>query len=749
MRMRPSPTRLQLAADGADLLDIGGESTRPYARAGVGGRRIAARAAGDRAAGRASADSDFDRHQQGGRRPGGDRRRRGDHQRRHRPGRRSGDDSAGCRDRRAACARCTCRARRKRCRTIRRTTTSSPKCCDYLRERRDALVAAGIARERICLDPGIGFGKTHEHNIDADGELLRLSRARLPAAGRPFAQGLPGQAASATRKPTARMRRSAPRSPGGAGRADRPRPRRAAGPRSACWRSKRPAGWNWRAIWRFSDAALSARKPTLTQVPDIDRYLMGSTPHVALRASVEPTFDGHRHRARSRQVLRRRCARARSGRLRGWRPSAARRKINWLRRSAELLRENDERIADGQRPRSGGRARLRADRRRRSTGCGSRQRGSRRSPRAWKRSPRLPDPIGEVIESTIRPNGLRIDKVRVPLGVVFFIYESRPNVTADAAAICVKSGNAVILRGGKEAVHSSQAIVELLAEAADEVGLPADAVQLVEHDRSRRPSGKFLALPRVHRRGDSARRRGPDSPRGGRGQDAGHQALHRQLPRLRRSRRRPGDGRARSSSTASASGWASATRPSRCWCMPTWPASSCRAIGQALGEHGVEIRGDERTLRADARRQAGDRRGLRHRVLGPDHFGARSSTRSTRRSSTSTATARKHTDAIVTSDLAAAREFTARVDSSAVMVNASTRFNDGGEFGLGAEIGISTDKFHARGPCGLEGTDELQVRGLRRRTDQGVESGCQDVSVRSNRSTSILTPDSSLQWSAR
>ncbi len=94
------------------------------------------------------------------------------------------------------------------------------------------------------------------------------------------------------------------------------------------------------------------------------------------------------------------------------------------------------------------------------------------------------DPIGEVIESTMRPNGLEVQKVRVPLGVIFFIYESRPNVTADAAAICIKSGNAVILRGGKEAAHSNRAIVDLLAEAADDVGLPADAVQLVEHDRS-------------------------------------------------------------------------------------------------------------------------------------------------------------------------------------------------------------------------------------------------------------------------
>src|SRR5204863_4181214 len=106
----------------------------------------------------------------------------------------------------------------------------------------------------------------------------------------------------------------------------------------------------------------------------------------------------------------------------------------------------------------------------------------------------LPDPIGEIIESSVRPNGLKVLKTRVPLGVVFFIYESRPNVTADAAAVCVKSGNAVILRGGKEAIHSSQAIVELLGEAAEEIGLPADAVQLVS-TTDRAAVGKFLAMP--------------------------------------------------------------------------------------------------------------------------------------------------------------------------------------------------------------------------------------------------------------
>ena len=155
-----------------------------------------------------------------------------------------------------------------------------------------------------------------------------------------------------------------------------------------------------------------------------------------------------------------------------------------------------------------------------------------------------PEPIGEVISSSIRPNGLEVQKVRVPLGVIFFIYESRPNVTTDAAAICVKSGNAVILRGGKEAAHSNAAIAKVLAEAAAETGMPADAVQLVATP-DRAAVGHLLQHARVHRPGHSPRRREPDPPRERRGADAGHQALRRQLPRLPRSLRRRGHGRER------------------------------------------------------------------------------------------------------------------------------------------------------------------------------------------------------------
>ncbi len=168
-------------------------------------------------------------------------------------------------------------------------------------------------------------------------------------------------------------------------------------------------------------------------------------------------------------------------------------KDEWLRRSAKLLRDNEDRIieanaqdlaaAPGYGLTAAAIDRLKLNSKR-----------IEEIAAALEQIASLPDPIGDLMRTTDRPNGLRIEKVRVPLGVVFFIYESRPNVTADAAAICVKSGNAVILRGGKEAIHSSQAIVELLAEAAEDCGLPADAVQMV-NTTDRAAVGKFLGMP--------------------------------------------------------------------------------------------------------------------------------------------------------------------------------------------------------------------------------------------------------------
>ena len=181
----------------------------------------------------------------------------------------------------------------------------------------------------------------------------------------------------------------------------------------------------------------------------------------------------------------------------------------------------------------------------------------------------LPDPVGEGIESHRRPNGLAVSKVRVPLGVIFMMYESRPNVTADAAALCVKSGNAAILRGGKEARLTNLELHRHPRRSARR-RRPAGATP---SSTSRRPTaqavGLLLGHARVHRPGDPPRRRGPDPPRRRRGEDAGPEALSGQLPRLRRRRRRPGDGRLDRPSTPRPSGPASATPPRPCLSIAT------------------------------------------------------------------------------------------------------------------------------------------------------------------------------------
>jgi glutamate-5-semialdehyde dehydrogenase len=311
----------------------------------------------------------------------------------------------------------------------------------------------------------------------------------------------------------------------------------------------------------------------------------------------------------------------------------------------------------------------------------------------------LRDPIGQVIESKVRPNGLTINKIRVPLGVVFFIYESRPNVTADAAAICVKAGNAVILRGGKEALHSSAAIVGLLIEAGREVSLPEDAVQLVE-TTDRDAVGLFLQMPESI---DLA------IPRGGEGLIR-RVAAEAQMPVLKHF---TGNCHVYVDSAADLAMARSIVVNSKCQRMGVCNAAESLLVhADIAGEFlpalvgdlqpfAIELRGDEQTCELVDSAVPATEDDYLAEFLGPilsvkvvgsldeaiEHINRYGSA---------------HTDAIVTNDPAAAQEFTARVDSSAVMVNASTRFHDGGEFGLGAEIGISTDKFHARGPCGVE-----------------------------------------------
>jgi glutamate-5-semialdehyde dehydrogenase len=311
----------------------------------------------------------------------------------------------------------------------------------------------------------------------------------------------------------------------------------------------------------------------------------------------------------------------------------------------------------------------------------------------------LPDPVGEIIESSIRPNGLEVLKTRVPLGVVFFIYESRPNVTADAAAICVKSGNAVILRGGKEAAHSSAAIVDILRETAADHGIPADALHLVETP-DRAAVGHFLALPEyidvaIPRGGESLIRR---------------VAAEAKMPVIKHF---TGNCHIYVDRTADLIMAERIVVNAKCQRMGVCNACESllvhsgiahdllQRVAPALEKRGIEIRGCQRTCQLVPSAKPATEDDYAAEFLGPiisvrivescdwaiDHINRYGS---------------HHTDAIVTRDLAAARHFTARLDSSAVMVNASTRFNDGFEFGLGAEIGISTDKFHARGPCGLK-----------------------------------------------
>lgn len=311
----------------------------------------------------------------------------------------------------------------------------------------------------------------------------------------------------------------------------------------------------------------------------------------------------------------------------------------------------------------------------------------------------LPDPLGEVIQSTVRPNGLEVQKVRVPLGVVLFIYESRPNVTSDAAAICIKSGNAVILRGGKEALHSNRAIVDLLEQAAAECSLPPGAVQLVA-TTDRAAVGHLLALDRyisvvIPRGGESLIRR---------------VAAEARMPVIKHF---AGNCHVYVDSAADLAMAERIVVNAKCQRFGVCNAAESLLVhaavadrflprlAAALAPHTVEIRGDQRTLSLVPAAVAATEADHAAEFLGPilsvkvvdsldeairhvNRYGSH------------------HTDAIVTGDLAAARQFAARVDSSAVMVNASTRFNDGGEFGLGAEIGISTDKLHARGPCGIK-----------------------------------------------
>ncbi|MBL9215403.1 MAG: glutamate-5-semialdehyde dehydrogenase [Opitutaceae bacterium] len=319
----------------------------------------------------------------------------------------------------------------------------------------------------------------------------------------------------------------------------------------------------------------------------------------------------------------------------------------------------------------------------------------------------LPHPVGQVLREWTQPNGLRFAKVRVPLGVIGFIYESRPNVTCDAAGLCLKSGNAVILRGGSEALRSNTAIAAALARGLAASGLPATSVQLVPV-----PDRETVRLL-----GEATGVIDLLIPRGGRGL----------IETVVRSARVPVikhyDGICalyvdRAADLAMAENLAlngKCSRPGVCNAIETLlvhrdiAATALPRLGAALLERGVQLRVDEPARRALgdlAARRAGQVTAATpadYRTEFLDLILAVKVVDSTADAIAHIeANGSHHTDTIVTADAAAAEQFLAGVDSAVVLWNASTRFNDGFEFGFGAEIGISTDKLHARGPMGLE-----------------------------------------------
>ncbi len=311
----------------------------------------------------------------------------------------------------------------------------------------------------------------------------------------------------------------------------------------------------------------------------------------------------------------------------------------------------------------------------------------------------LRDPVGETIDGYLRPNGMEVRRVRVPIGVIGIIYESRPNVTADAAALCMKSGNAVVLRGGSEAINSNLAIAKLINEAITPVGVPEGAVQIIETTDRAAARELMTMKPYV----DCL------IPRGGKGLiktvvenstipviEHGDGNCHVYV-----------DGAADLKMAEEIALNAKVQNPSVCNAAETLLVSEQIAseflpiICKRLADAGVEIRADEKARAiVSGLKEATDEdwateyldliyalkvvSGVDEAIKHITRYGSR------------------HTEAIVTEDYSAARKFTSEIDAAAVFVNVSTRFTDGYEFGKGAEMGISTQKLHARGPMGIE-----------------------------------------------
>ena len=317
----------------------------------------------------------------------------------------------------------------------------------------------------------------------------------------------------------------------------------------------------------------------------------------------------------------------------------------------------------------------------------------------------LPDPVGEITDLNSRPSGIQVGRMRVPLGVIGIIYESRPNVTADAAGLCIKSGNACILRGGSEAIHSNKAIATCIKSGLKAAGLPEDAVQVIE-TTDRAAVGELITM------------RGYVDvivPRGGKGL----------IERLMREASVPMikhlhgvchvyiDDDADLDKAVKVAFNAKTQRYGTCNTMETLLVARSMAekvlpaLAKMYQEKGVELRGCAVTQKILPGIKAATEEDWHTEYLAPilsirvvdgvaaaiEHIATYSS---------------QHTDSIVTENLTHARRFLREVDSSSVMVNVSTRFADGFEYGLGAEIGISTDKLHARGPVGLEGLTSVK-----------------------------------------
>lgn len=312
----------------------------------------------------------------------------------------------------------------------------------------------------------------------------------------------------------------------------------------------------------------------------------------------------------------------------------------------------------------------------------------------------LADPVGAITDLNYRPSGIQVGRMRVPLGVIGIIYESRPNVTVEAASLCLKSGNATILRGGSEAIHSNQAIAHCISQGLATAGLPETAVQVIE-TTDREAVGELITMPEYV---------DVIVPRGGKGliERISRDAKVAVIKHLDGICHVYIDDQADLEKAFDIALNAKTQRYGTCNTMETLLVAEAVAgdilprLADAYGEKGVELRGCEKTCALLNDIKTATEEDWATEYLAPilaikvvsdmqaamDHITTYSS---------------QHTDTIVTESYSRSRQFLREIDSSSVMVNASTRFADGFEYGLGAEIGISTDKIHARGPVGLDG----------------------------------------------